>query len=89
MVVFLFVERWDDKMKFGYDFGEQCTENKGKIINSWTTGDDECDAESREYECGGIYNHNYMDVVGDRDHDCFWDCSECKRNQIKNFKQGE
>ena len=76
-------------MKFGYDFGEQCTENKGKIINSWTTADDECDAESREYECGGIYNHNYMDVVGDRDHDCFWDCSECKRNQIKNFKQGE
>ncbi len=34
-------------------------------------GDDECNAEATEYSCGGIYNHNYMDVVGNRNHDCF------------------
>lgn len=53
--------------------------DKGAVINTWETGDDECDAYSEEYECGGIYNHNYMDVLGCRDHDCFWDCRGCKR----------
>lgn len=66
-------------MKFGYNFGEMCKKNKGKIINRWLTGDDECDTEARVYECGGVYYNNYMDVVGCRDHDCFWDCSECKK----------
>ena len=54
--------------------------NKGKVVNSWLTGDDECDAKSEEYECGGIYHNNYMDIVGSRDHDCFWNCSNCKNN---------
>lgn len=70
-------------MKFGYNFGETCKRNKGKIINRWLAGDDECDAEARVYECGGVYYNNYMDVVGCRDHDCFWDCSECKRGVNK------
>lgn len=70
-------------MKFGYDFGEECKEKKGKVVESWMTGDDECNAESKRYECGGVYHHNYMDVVGCRDHDSFWDCSECKKNQVK------
>lgn len=58
------------------------TNKKGKIIDSWMTGDVECNAESKEYECGGVYHNNYMDKVGSRDHDCFWDCSGCKRNHI-------
>ena len=66
-------------MQFGYNFGGTCTENKGEVIDFWMTGDDGCDAESRRYECGGVYHHNYGDVVGCRTHDCFWDCSECNR----------
>ena len=58
--------------------GENCTFFKGKAIDEWLTGDDECDAVSTEYECGGIYHHNYMDIVGCRGHDCFWNCSNCK-----------
>lgn len=61
-----------------YQTGETCSFRKGKIIREWATGDDECNACSKEYECGGVYNHNYMDVVGNRDHDCFWNCSKCK-----------
>lgn len=30
-------------------------------------------AYSEKYECGAIYNNNYMDIVGKRDLDCFWD----------------
>lgn len=55
-----------------------CNKDKGKVVESWLTGDDECNAESYRYECGGVYHQNYMDVLGDRDHDCFWDCSGCK-----------
>lgn len=66
-------------MKFEYELGDDCKENKGKIAEQWNTGDDECDAISVRYECGGIYNNNFMDVIGNRDHECFWDCSECKR----------
>ena len=51
---------------------------KGELIEEWETGDTECQAVSYRYECGGVYNHNYMDVVGCRDHDCFWDCTRCK-----------
>ena len=69
-------------MKFGYDFGDKCPEDKGAVVDHWTTGDDECDAESTLYACGGVYHHNYMDVIGCRDHDCFWDCSECKRGRF-------
>ena len=58
---------------------EKCKEEKGMIVKTWMTGDEECDAESTEFECGGIYHHNYMDVVGNRDHDCFWDCTGCKK----------
>ena len=55
-----------------------CGYNKGNVVDMWTTGDDECNAYSKEYECGGIYHNNYMDIVGNRDHDCFWDCDKCK-----------
>ena len=61
-----------------YVDGENCSFDKGSVVNEWLTGDDECNAYSEEYECGGIYNNNYMDVVGNRDHDCFWNCSKCK-----------
>ena len=61
--------------------------NKGKQIREWETGDAECNAYSVEYECGAIYNHNYMDIVGCRDHDCFWDCSECKRNMPEEVRK--
>ena len=63
--------------------GENCIWNKGNVIADWNTGDDECGAYSVEYECGGIYNHNFMDVIGSRDHDCFWDCRNCK------YRKGE
>lgn len=70
-------------MQFGYDFGEECAHDKGRVTKEWMTGDDECDAVSRRYSCGGVYHHNYMDVVGNRDHDCFWDCSECRYGETK------
>ena len=54
-----------------------CKYPTGKEVRSWQTGDDECNAYSTKYECGGVYNNNYMDIVGNRDHDCFWDCSRC------------
>lgn len=73
-------------MKFGYNFGDKCDGQKGDIVNSRTTGDIECDAVSKEYECGGIYHNNYMDRVGSRDHICFWDCSGCRQNQIDKMK---
>ena len=47
------------------------------MVEWWATGDDECNAYSVEYACGAIYNNNFMDIVGNRDHDCFWDCSKC------------
>lgn len=55
-------------------------ENYFSIEDTYLTGADECDAYSKQYSCGCIYNHNYMDVVGNRDHDCFYDCSKCKYN---------
>ncbi len=55
--------------------------DKGVIVREWETGDSECNAYSEEYECGAIYNNNYMDVIGNRDHDCFWDCSKCKKGR--------
>ena len=58
--------------------GETCTHDKGKVIRAWETGDSECNEWSQEYECGGIYHNNYMDIVGCRDHDCFWDCGGCR-----------
>lgn len=58
--------------------GETCTFDKGAIVKEWLTGDEECSANSWEYECGGIYNRNYLDVLGNRDHDCFWECSRCR-----------
>ena len=55
--------------------------DKGKVVKRWLTGDDECNAYSEKYQCGGVYNNNYMDVVGCRDHMCSWDCSRCKRKK--------
>ena len=55
--------------------GKGCDLDKGKVLRTWPTGDEECGAESNEYECGGIYHNNYMDVLGNRNHDCFWDCT--------------
>ena len=57
--------------------------NKGKVIREWETGDAECNAYSYEYECGAIYNHNYMDIIGNRTHGCFWDCRNCRYNCLK------
>jgi hypothetical protein len=58
-----------------------CNLEKGKVVEKWQTGDSECNAYSERYECGGVYNNNYMDIVGCRDHDCFWDCKECKHKE--------
>ena len=66
-------------IKFGFDYGDECKLEKGGVVDSWMTGDDECNAESKEYEWGGVYHKNFMDVIGCRDHDCFWDCSNCKK----------
>ena len=63
--------------------GNECGYDKGKVIKQWLTGDDECNAYSEEYECGGVYNNNFMDVVGNRDHDCFWNCVKCKYEENK------
>ena len=64
--------------KFSKSFDNPVATIMGPIERTWLTGDDECDAYSRLYECGGIYHHNYMDRLGNRDHDCFWDCKRCK-----------
>ena len=53
--------------------------DKGKVVETWETGDQECNAYSERYKCGAVYHHNLMDVVGCRDHICFWDCSKCKK----------
>ena len=63
--------------------------NKGKKIKEWETGDTECNAYSVEYECGGIYHNNYMDIIGCRDHDCFWDCSGCNRGCSEEVRDGQ
>ncbi|MBR3268465.1 MAG: hypothetical protein IKI58_07040 [Oscillospiraceae bacterium] len=55
-----------------------CGKVKGNLMNEVLTGDPECDAYDSEYDCGGVYHHNYMDVLGSRDHDCWWDCTRCK-----------
>lgn len=55
----------------------ECDRELGSEIRRWATGDDECNAYSVEYACGAVYNNNFMDIVGNRDHDCFWDCSKC------------
>lgn len=57
-------------------------EDMGKIVETWNTGDDECNSYSERYECGAVYNNNYMDVVGNRDHDCFWSCNGCNKGRI-------
>lgn len=60
------------------DTRPDCDRDKGTVVRQWDTGDDECRAYSEEYECGAIYNNNYGDVIGNREHECFWDCSKCK-----------
>lgn len=54
-----------------------CEFDTGAVIEEWETGDSECNAYSLRFACGGIYHNNYMDIVGCRDHDCFWDCGNC------------
>lgn len=61
----------------------------GKVVSRWETGDAECNAYSQRYECGGVYHHNFMDIVGNRDHDCFWDCRECKRGCSETVKNAD
>lgn len=60
-----------------------CGHRPEGLVRTTLTGDDECNAYDYEYECGAIYHQNYMDIVGNRDHDCFWDCSRCKRDRNK------
>ena len=62
---------------------KDCKYEKGKVVEMWETGDSECDAYSERYECGGVYNRNYMDVIGSRDHDCFWECVGCKYKALE------
>ena len=61
--------------------GETCKQ-VGNQVETWSTGDAECDAYSVRYDCGGVYHHNYMDVVGNRDHDCFWNCKDCNKGFV-------
>lgn len=68
-------------MEFSDEKHNNCKEPNGKVVETTLTGDIECDAYDYEYECGAIYHHNYMDVLGSRDHDCFWDCSQCKKGK--------
>lgn len=58
-----------------------CGQRPTNQVREYLTGDEECNAYDYEYDCGAIYHQNYMDVVGNRDHDCFWDCSRCKNKQ--------
>lgn len=50
----------------------------GKAADWWYTGDIDCGAVSTRYECGGVYNRNFMDTADSREHDCFWDCDNCR-----------
>jgi len=63
--------------------------DKGKVVDSYLTGDDECDAYTYRYQCGGVYHNNEMDIVGCRDHMCWWDCSQCKRKKNKEVQNGK
>lgn len=56
-------------------------DDKGIVVKQWETGDTECRAYSEEYECGAVYNNNYMDVVGNREHECFWECGGCRKGR--------
>ena len=58
-----------------------CGQHPTNKVHETLTGDAECNAYDYEYDCGAVYHQNYMDVVGNRDHDCFWDCSRCKNKQ--------
>lgn len=66
------------------EFHEKDACDKGKVVERWLTGDDECNAYSERYQCGGVYHNNEMDIVGCRDHMCSWDCSRCKKKGGKN-----
>lgn len=53
-------------------------ELRGEIVDSFYTGDPECNSRTYVFECGGVYNKNYMDKVGREEHLCFWNCKGCK-----------
>lgn len=69
-----------NRVKFDFDFGDKCNQDKGKIVETFCTGNKDANAFSNVYECGGIYNNNFGDVMGNKTFDCFWDCSQCKNN---------
>lgn len=79
--IIIIVKKGEINMYVAPNEGKGCDLDKGKVLRTWPTGDEECGAESNEYECGGIYHNNYMDVLGNRDHDCFWDCAHCNKNK--------
>lgn len=74
--------------------GENCTYDKGKVLEKYYTGDESCNAYTEKFECGGEYNNNYGDVNGCEDHLCFWSCIKCKyinsintsKNSTKNIE---
>ena len=72
-----------NEMDFGSEKIANCSTRSTKIIRTWMTGDDECNAYSEEYACGLVYHNNYMDVVGNRDHNCFWTCRNCKFRNVE------
>lgn len=63
--------------------GTDCGEIPTVVVSTTATGDDECNAYDYEYDCGAVYHHNYLDIVGNRDHDCWWDCSGCIHSKAK------
>ena len=63
------------------EFHEKDECDKGGLVDVEQTGDDECNAYDYTYACGGIWHNNYMDILGDRTHDCWWDCSRCKKHR--------
>ena len=68
------MKRWSE------EFEDRACCNKGKEVSIDQTGDDECNAYDTTYECGGTWHNNFMDIVGNRTHDCWWDCPfESKR----------
>ena len=44
--------------------GETCTFDKGAIVKEWLTGDEECSANSWEYECGGHIQQKLFGCFG-------------------------
>ena len=65
-----------------FQFGDECDQDKGAIVEEFCTGCHDAHAISHVYECGGICNENFADIPGDRTMGTFWDCSHCKRKEL-------